>query len=659
MGLALATLVACRSAPRAARPQAPAQVPDATPAEVGPPRPWDPAPQPGSVIANVDGTAVLALAAPQFAKLSREQRLLAWRVAQALAAGDALAWEQGYRHNLEVVRVLRAILSRSQVVPAALLPRMRAYARVLYLNHGMHDPDTGRKEVATFTASDLRAAALAARAAGADLGLRGATLEYALRALEGPLLDPRLDARRTAHGLDKDPLLSSAVNLYAGVSLRDLRGFRERFPLGSRLAKQDGVLVEQVYRLPAVAAGLDEALPLAAPPQRAVLEGLSAFFRSGDPALLHSAERAWLEAAGPVDFFAGFLDLSADPRGRKGLYGGLVGIADPERNPPLRAVAQAAAALEEKLPGAQGARRPGPRPAAAEALLLAAASGALRPLRFPALTLPLEAPDRRQAGVKTALFSAADDAVAQVRSSGVVAALAEPALAAELVRCLPQQRFAFLALREIAGRSWGPAQDDARERLGTGAGVLEEARADLAAHFLAADPLVRELGLLPDLRCQQLWPQFAATGWLAAAGQVSFGDRVEDDRGRAVQLQIWWFTGKGGFVERNAGGRRYLAVPDPARFRGAAEGLLGLLQQIESLGDGGRLTDLLERHASRLDAQWRDDVLDRLRTANLPRRVAVLPPLLQPILQDGKVVDAEAIPIDDLDAQILRDWTNF
>ena len=147
---------------------------------------------------------------------------------------------------------------------AAVLGRIRAFARLVYLNHGIHDAETGWKQRPGFTAAELRNAALAAAAAGADLGLAGRSLEYSLRALDGPLFDPRVDAQRTVHGAD---LTASAVNFYEGVTLRDLESFPERAPLQSRLVKQGGVVSERLYRLPAAADALDRALPWSAPPR--------------------------------------------------------------------------------------------------------------------------------------------------------------------------------------------------------------------------------------------------------------------------------------------------------------------------------------------------------------------------------------------------------
>jgi dipeptidyl-peptidase-3 len=222
----------------------------------------------------------------------------------------------------------------------------------------------------------------------------------------------------------------------------------------------------------------------------------------------------------------------------------------------------------------------------------------------------------------------------------VIPALAEPSLVRDLLRCAPALRFAQLALREL---SRAPVELSA---------ALEEALAHANAHVLAENAPE----LLPEARCRELWPHFAATEWLAAA--ATDGDRIEDDAQRAIQLQIWWFSGKGAVVERHIGGRRYLAVPDGARFRAAARELLALLQQIEAAADAARWRELLERHASRVDPQWRDDVAVRLQ--GVPRRVAVLPPRLDPVIDaDGKVMDAQAVPVPDLDDQLLRDWAAY
>lgn len=611
--LALIASLACRTAPRP---------PSSAASGGGGSRVAGPVafpPQPGTVIGEVDGVAVLALSAPRFAQLERDQRLFAWQVAQALAAGDTTTLDQGYRHNLAIARLLRGILSRADVVPAPIQSRLREYARAIWLNHGIHDAVSGRKRLPGFTASQLRLAALSAQAAGAELSLRGARLEYALRALDGPLFDPRVDAQRTSHL--PDPLLHSAVNLYGSVSLRDLQGFREQFPQNSRLAREGGALAERVYRLPQVADGLQGALPLSAPPQRAVLEPLAAFFRSGEPAAFRDASLAWLDEAGPVDFFAGFLDTSADPRGRKGLYGGVIGVADPERG----------ALLDELLHDDESR--------AGKAAFLAAASGAFRPLLRGGLTVSLSA------GAKSLLFGAAEDAAAALREPKAIAALAPPEVARDLAACARQQRFAFLALRELYGRF--PPGNPVEE-----SGALREARADLAGWSHAPGPLL-------SARCAQLHAQYAATSWLASVADLPEGDRVDGDRDRAILLQLWWFKSRGALVERKSNGGRFFSVPDEARFRAAAQELDAVLSGVGASRDTARLDEMLASHASQVDASLREEVGVRLRAAGVPRRVALVAPRIEPVLQEGKVVDARAVPIESVDAEILRDWAQL
>jgi hypothetical protein len=513
--------LACKTAVRPTARAEPPSFSDAGPTDAGPPpiEPAPPPPQPFTVIANISDLAVVALDAPAFAQLAHDQRLDALRASQTAAAMDAAAMDYG--HTLGIVRMLRAILSRPAVAPPMLLPRIRDFARAVYLNRGVHDVETRRKLVPPFSMAELRIAALAAQAAGADFALPGAKLEFALRALEGPLFDPRVDPQRPR----SEPRSSEP--------------------------------------LPGVTAPL-ELVP-----------------------------------------FSGRL---------------FIGIADEERSRPLAALAQFSASQNRPVPSA-------------EALQLTGGAGPL-----PAFGFPLPG--------RVALFTAAADALDKVRTAGALSALADPALASDLLRCLPRHRLAQLALREVIGR-----QSEGLDP------TLDEARADLVSHVLAADPRLRELGLL-SARCQELWPQFVATLWFLSQAHLPSGDRIEDERQRATQLELWWFTGKGALSERHEAGRRFLSA-HPARFQKAAAELLALLQDIAASRDLVRLRDLLESHASKLDAQWRSDVIARLRAAGVPRRVALLPPRLEPVLIEGKEIDAQARPVEDFDAEILREWAAF
>lgn len=625
-------------------------------------------------LATVDDTAVVALAGRGFDALSREDRLLAYWLSQAARAGDAIAIDQGYRHNLEIARLLRGLLSKPAALPEELLPRLRLFARRLYLNRGLHDAASEAKVSPPFDAAELRLAAMAAQAAGADLALSGHSLEPALRALDGALFDPKLDAVRTSRAPGEDPLRASAVNLYSGVTLRDLAGFQERFAANSRLVKEEGKLVEQVYRagLPAAdgaaaippglhatrlaraADALEKAAAHAREGQRQSLLMVARALRTGSSDDLRTAQELSAPLSPAVDALIGFFGPHADPRGVKGLWLGLVGFQDVERGAPLRKLAEALPWFEASAPWPDEFKRKEPRPPVAEALVLAAAAGAARPEPFLGLQL---APARRgHLAGKAVLLPGLDDAAAAARDVRATAELAPAESAAELVRCRAQLRFAAAALHEVIGHAAGRPEAALG---GEHAATLEEARAELVAHFHLGNPKILELGLVADARCQPLWPQLAAIGWLSSLALQPTGDRLDSVELRAQQLQLWWFLQRRAVVARRSNGKTALIVPDPSAFHKAAGSLLSLLQTIQMTGDGALLRGLVETHAAHLDPALRDEVVSRLDAVGIPRRVAALPPVLRPVLEKGEVVDARAEAVTDLDAQILEDWSDY
>ena len=76
------------------------------------------------------------------------------------------------------------------------------------------------------------------------------TIDQKLARLRPMFFDPSVDPIVTnkTPGAGKDILQASANNLYSGVSMADLKGFNEKYGLNSRLVKQNGKLVEEVYR---------------------------------------------------------------------------------------------------------------------------------------------------------------------------------------------------------------------------------------------------------------------------------------------------------------------------------------------------------------------------------------------------------------------------
>src|SRR5262249_26817033 len=139
------------------------------------------------------------------------------------------------------------------------LAKIRNFALLFWGNRGNHNENSSQKFLPTFTFEELQQAALEAQANGAfktayaDLPAMGdaASLQRELDALRAALFDPNVEPTITAKTppAGKDIIQASANTFYRGVTLEELKNFKERYPLNSRVVKEaNGTLREEVYR---------------------------------------------------------------------------------------------------------------------------------------------------------------------------------------------------------------------------------------------------------------------------------------------------------------------------------------------------------------------------------------------------------------------------
>src|SRR5262249_14889734 len=150
------------------------------------------------------------------------------------------------------------------------------------------------------------AEARAAAKARAQFPLRtGETLDALLARLQPMFFDPAVDPTVTSKNppSGKDILTASANNLYAGVSMKDLKDYHEAHPLNSGLVKQNRNLGEEVSRIggrypaspPAIVAPLEQAIPYASEPMAKALQALIRFYRTGESADREAYDVAWVQ----------------------------------------------------------------------------------------------------------------------------------------------------------------------------------------------------------------------------------------------------------------------------------------------------------------------------------------------------------------------------
>jgi dipeptidyl-peptidase-3 len=374
------------------------------------------------LLERVDDAAVVQLYADGFSALPLDQKQLIYHLYLAAVAGRDIYYDQRYAHNLEMRDVLEEILTHSSGVDAQTLAEIQRYTKLFWLNTGPHNNLTARKFVLKTTPAAFAAAAKAAEKAGARFPLAsGESLEALLKRLEPMFFDAGVDPIVTnkTPGPGRDILASSANNLYSGVTMKDLEGFTERYPLNSRLVKQDGKLVEEVYRVGGrydaqirqVVQHLEAAVPFATEPMAKALRALIKWYQTGETADRIAYDIAWVQDKhSPVDTINGFIEVYMDPRGHKGSWEALVFYVNPSKTEGIRKLAADAQWFEDRMPWAAQYRKQGVQGITANAIDVVVETGESGPITPVGINLPNDQNIREKYGSKSVSLSNVNEA---------------------------------------------------------------------------------------------------------------------------------------------------------------------------------------------------------------------------------------------------------
>jgi dipeptidyl-peptidase-3 len=625
---------------------------------------------PGGKVLEVVGAVTTASFPPNgFDKLTAPQRVLAYHLAQAVLAGDPLFTMQTSRYGWPATELVRSLLARKDKIDPAVRAKLVTFRKMLFLHHGIHDSKTGQKLVPPLDQRELEAAAIAAGVA-IPPGL--------LRGIYDPTMAPNVTNKTPGKG--RDPLVESAANHYEGVTSKDLEKFKDRYELNGRVVKEKGKLVEQVYRaggdgaapglgaaeLGRVVKHLEAALPLAPPAEQASLNHLVKYLRTGESEEYRQQDIAWLKQVSTVDYILGFVETYTDVRGRKGGFEGFVAIPDPERDPPLQALAKSAQYFETKMPWEAKWKRDSFQTPTSAAVTVLAAAGDAGPFTFSGVNLPNAEDLREKYGSKNFVVLTTMNTRDGLILAKTIDEFAPEETRSEMHRCAKYLEYAATSFHEVTGHGSGKVNADLKgdpaQILAPYYSAMEEGRAERVADWLTGDPKTLEIGLLPDAGCAKVYASYTAMIQMVMVKNVPEGDVVEEDHLRAELISAGNAREKGAIVVEQRAGKTFFVVKDPAAWRKAEGELLAELQRIKATGDRAAIKTLVDRFGSKLDTKLRDEVLARRKSLNLPANIATIPPILTPVRDaSGAVVDAKAEQTTSLDAYIAaleQAWTD-
>ena len=335
------------------------------------------APGASTLVETVGTTGFLQLEADSFGKLTPREQTLAYWLSQASVAIDPIIYDQLSRYGLREKRLLEALVAHPQGTKPEVMAKIVGFTKLFWGNKGNHNETTAQKFLPEFTFEELQEAGTQAIRSGLRIGDPYGTgkaiateAEFVAEitglrpALFDPNFEPTITAKSPQGGLDI--LQASANNFYLGVRLADLKGFRERYPLNSRLVRTDGKLVEQVYRAgtpdgripPGLYAqflnkaneNFQKARAYAEPGQETVIDDLIRFYQTGEPEDWLRFGASWVQNNADVDFANGFIEVYRDARGAKGTSQSFVSVTDQRVNPLMVKIADNAQYFEDRAP---------------------------------------------------------------------------------------------------------------------------------------------------------------------------------------------------------------------------------------------------------------------------------------------------------------------
>jgi dipeptidyl-peptidase-3 len=640
-----------------------------------------PVPAPAAVerqylLERVDDAAIVQVYADGFDKLSLREKTLIWHLYQAALAGRDIFLDQKYAPSLEMRDVLEGVIAHPAGVDKATLDEITRYTKLFWINNGPHNNLTARKFVLRSTPEAFAAAVRAAQKNGATFPLKGGeTLDQMLARLQPKFFDPNVDPIVTnkTPPPGRDILAASSNNLYVGVTMKDLAGFEERYPLNSRLVKQGGKLVEEVYRvggrygsqISEIVRHLENAIPFATEPMAAALRALIAFYRSGETSDRVAYDIAWVrDKASPVDTINNFTEVYLDARGIKGAWEALVFYVNTEKTSGIQQLAANAQWFEDRMPWDEKYRKQGVQGITANAIDVVIETGDSGPVTPIGINLPNDQNVREQYGSKSVSLSNIGEAYDK--------------------STLPEFRTEFSWTPEEAERSakWGSLAGELttnmHEVIGHASGkveerlkgnpqaalkeqfsALEEARADLVALYFLPDSKLVELGLIAkedhDEIVRAEYEGYTRNA-IVQLRRVREGSQLEEDHMRNRQMIVRWLMANTKAIDvRSRDGKTYYVMTDPKAFREGVGTLLAEVQRIKAEGDYPAAKALFETHGVHFEPALRDEVVARVERLQLPSYSGFVMPKLEPVTNAaGEISDVKIDYPRDFTRQMLE-----
>lgn len=592
---------------------------------------------------------------PGFEDLTLKEQKLVYYLTQAGLAGRDMMWAQNYRHNLTIRKALENVYtSYDGDKTSEDWKNFEVYLKRVWFSNGIHHHYSTAKLQPDFSKEYLEKLL-----SDTETTLEGEALEVIFNSK---------DAKKVNLSKEADIVLESAINFYGpDVTTAEVEAFYDAIKvddkepiekgLNTRLVKENGKLVEQVYKsgglygaaIDNIIGWLEKAQGVAENEKQAqTLALLIEYYKTGSLDIWDDYCISWATATeGNIDWINGFIEVYNDPKGYKGSYETVVQIKDFDMSKKMAVLSQDAQWFEDNSPLMAEHKKKEVKGVSYKTVIVAGEAGDASPSTPIGVNLPNNNWIRQTHGSKSVSLG---NIINAYNSAGGTGRLQEFAHDAEEVAL--EKEYGKLgdklhtALHEVVGHASGQINEGVgtpKETLKRYKSTIEEGRADLFGLYYLLDPKLQELGLVEDWEKtgKAAYDGYIRNGLVTQLVRLELGDDVEEAHMVNRQWVSAWSFERGqaeNVIEKvTRDGKTFYNINDYTKLRAIFGELLRETQRITSEGDYNAARDLVENYGVKVDQALHAQVLDRNSQFKSAPYSGFVNPEIVPVMEDGEI----------------------
>ncbi|WP_435579609.1 dipeptidyl-peptidase 3 family protein [Gilvibacter sp.] len=604
--------------------------------------------------------------------LTLKEQKLVYYLTQAGLVGRDIMWAQNYRHNLAIRTALENVYTKYQGDKSSDdWKAFEVYLKRVWFSNGIHHHYSNDKLMPEFGQSYLK-----------EL-LAATNTDLNAEAFEVIFNDA--DSKKVNLSKDADIVLESAINFYGpDVTEADVEAYYSAIEvdadepievgLNTRLVKENGQLVEQVYKSGGMyGAAIDEIikwLELAkgvaeSENQAKALGLLIEYYQTGSLDTWDDYAVAWVNSTeGNIDWINGFIEVYNDPKGYKGSYETIVEIKDFDMSKKMAVLSKEAQWFEDNSPLMDEHKKDSVTGVSYKTVNVAGEAGDASPSTPIGVNLPNNNWIRQKHGSKSVSLGNIINSYANAGSTGRLKEFAYDSLEIELETKYGQLADKLhTALHEVVGHASGqinPGVGTPKETLKSYKSTIEEGRADLFGLYYLMDPKLQELGLVEDWEKTGMaaYDGYIRNGLVSQLVRLELGADVEEAHMRNRQWVSAWAYEQGlkdNVIQKIVqDGKTYYNINDYQKLREIFGRLLRETQRITSEGDYEAAKALVEDYGVKVDQNLHKEVLDRNSKFTSAPYGGFVNPEIVPVMNDaGEITGFEIVQPESFESQML------